>query len=106
MRRLHETVGVKAAAHITGEGHPGNIPRVLPKGLTAQIRKNSWKRPELFNWLQTAGGVSEDEMFMTFNMGIGMIIVIAPENKDKALQTLSQAVVIGEIVEGTDVQLV
>lgn len=70
--KLHGEVGVLAAAHITGEGHPGNIPRVLPKGLTARIRKDSWKRPEIFNWLQKAGGVSEDEMFLTFNMGIGV----------------------------------
>ena len=64
-------VGVLAAAHITGEGHPGNIPRVLPKGLTARIHKNSWKRPEIYNWMQKAGNVSEDQMFLTFNMGIG-----------------------------------
>jgi phosphoribosylaminoimidazole (AIR) synthetase len=104
--KLNEAVGVKAAAHITGEGHPGNIPRVLPKGLTARINKDSWKRPEIFNWLQKAGGVSEDEMFATFNMGIGMIVVIDPKHKDKALATLPQATVIGEIVEGTDVVLV
>lgn len=50
--KLHNEVGVKAASHITGEGHPGNIPRVLPKGLTARIQKKSWTPQPLFKWLQ------------------------------------------------------
>jgi len=103
---LHESVGVKAAAHITGEGHPGNIPRVLPKGVTCKLDKNSWDVLPIFKWLQEAGNIAEKEMFHTFNMGIGMVIVIEPEEVTNALKVLPHAKIIGEIVEGQDVIVV
>ncbi|CAG9462762.1 unnamed protein product [Pedinophyceae sp. YPF-701] len=101
--RLHDEVGVKAAAHITGEGHPGNIPRVLPKGVTAKLDRASWTPPALFRWLQEAGDVSDQEMFRTFNMGIGMVLVIDPEEVTHAQQVLPHAKVVGQIVEGDSV---
>lgn len=61
--RIHDEVGMKAASHITGEGHPGNIPRVLPDGLTARIDKGSWERPAIFQWLQEAGGISGERLW-------------------------------------------
>jgi len=104
--KLDKEVGVKAASHITGEGHPGNIPRVLPKGLTARLHKDRWERQPIFQWLQEAGGISEEEMFHTFNMGIGMVVVVAKEDADRAVKCLPQARVIGEVVKGDAVQIV
>lgn len=70
---------VRAMAHITGGGLVGNIPRVLPKNCNAVIKKSSWKVPAIFNYLQKAGPVKEQEMFRVFNMGIGYILVVAPD---------------------------
>ncbi|MGD8345763.1 MAG: phosphoribosylformylglycinamidine cyclo-ligase [Lysobacterales bacterium] len=70
---------IDALAHITGGGLTENIVRVLPAGLGIRIDTSSWKRPEVFGWLQEAGGVQEAEMLRTFNCGIGMVMVAAPE---------------------------
>jgi phosphoribosylformylglycinamidine cyclo-ligase len=66
----------KGAAHITGGGIPGNLPRCLPAGLGARLNKASWKVPMIFDEIQTIGRVSDDEMWGTFNMGLGMILVV------------------------------
>jgi phosphoribosylformylglycinamidine cyclo-ligase len=71
---------VKGLAHITGGGLVGNVPRILPPGTKAVIKKASWPRPQIFKWLQEAGNVAEDEMFRVFNCGIGMVIVV-PRDK-------------------------
>ena len=78
--KLTAAVPVKGLAHITGGGLIGNVPRILPKGTSAIIKKSSWPRPEIFNWLQEAGKVAEDEMFRAFNCGIGMVMVLAREH--------------------------
>lgn len=65
---------VLGIAHITGGGLVENVPRILPKGVQAVIRKDSWDRPDIFEFIQTAGGVDEAEMFRTFNMGIGLVL--------------------------------
>ncbi len=70
---------VKALAHITGGGLFENIPRVLPDGLAAELHARRWPRPAVFNWLSRAGGVADAEMARTFNCGIGMMLVTAPE---------------------------
>ena len=70
---------VKALAHITGGGLFENIPRVLPDGLAAELDARRWPRPAVFNWLSRAGGVADAEMARTFNCGIGMMLVTAPE---------------------------
>jgi phosphoribosylformylglycinamidine cyclo-ligase len=75
---LLERDKIRALAHITGGGFPGNIPRVLPAGLGARVRRGAWAVPPLFRLIQTAGGVSDEEMYRTFNMGIGMVLVVAP----------------------------
>ena len=69
-------VEVHALAHITGGGLLDNIPRVLPEGVAAVIETSAWQRPAIFQWLQTEGGVSEQEMYRTFNCGIGMVAVV------------------------------
>ena len=85
---LLERVPVKAMAHITGGGLTGNVPRVLPAGVKAVIRKSAWPRPELFRWLQREGGVAEDEMHRVFNCGIGMVLVVAAQDAPSAAETL------------------
>ena len=81
---------VRGIAHITGGGLPGNIPRVLPDGLECHIDPNAWHRPEIFQWLQSQGQVADDEMWRTFNCGIGLVIIVAPENGEKAKTLLEQ----------------
>ncbi len=78
--KLMTAFPVKGLAHITGGGLPGNVPRILPQGTRAVIKKASWRRPEIFKWLQEAGKVAEDEMFRVFNCGIGMVVVV-PRDK-------------------------
>ncbi|MEO8856401.1 MAG: AIR synthase-related protein, partial [Burkholderiaceae bacterium] len=67
---------IKALAHITGGGLLENIPRVLPEGMAAHLRKGSWPRSEVFTWLQQTAGIDEIEMNRTFNNGIGMVVVV------------------------------
>jgi len=106
---LLERRKIRALAHITGGGFPGNIPRVLPAGLGARVRKGSWEVPPLFRLIQRGGAVSEEEMFRTFNMGIGMVVVVAPEGLHEVEHSLERrgetSFVIGSVVEGEGVQL-
>jgi phosphoribosylformylglycinamidine cyclo-ligase len=83
-----KTGGVKAFAHITGGGLVDNVPRVLPDNLQADINAESWKLPAVFNWLMKAGGVPLDDMVRTFNCGIGMIVVTAPDKEAGVTQAL------------------
>ncbi|MDQ5910217.1 MAG: phosphoribosylformylglycinamidine cyclo-ligase [Pseudomonadota bacterium] len=92
--KLLETLDVKAIAHITGGGLTENLPRVLPTGVKAHIDAASWSRPAIFQWLQQQGGVSDAEMWRTFNCGVGMILCVAAENASQALSLLREA---GEI---------
>jgi phosphoribosylformylglycinamidine cyclo-ligase len=78
-------------AHITGGGITENIPRVLPAGLTAEIKKDSWAMPPLFTWLQAQGNVADLEMYKTFNCGIGMAVIVAEEYAAAAIELLSDA---------------
>jgi phosphoribosylformylglycinamidine cyclo-ligase len=86
--KLLESVQVKGLAHITGGGLTGNVPRILPQGTRAVIRKASWPRPEVFQWLQRAGNVAEDEMYRVFNCGIGMVAVVASADAKRAMENL------------------
>jgi phosphoribosylformylglycinamidine cyclo-ligase len=86
--RLLEAVKVKGLAHITGGGITGNVPRILPPGTRAVIQKAAWPRPPLFEWLQHAGDVAEDEMFRVFNCGIGMAVVVAAGEAKRAANEL------------------
>ena len=89
--KLFETVPVKGLAHITGGGITGNVPRMLPEGTRALIRKASWTRPKIFDWLQQKGNVAEDEMHRVFNCGIGMVMALAPEHAERAITGLRGA---------------
>jgi len=89
--KLFEAVTVKGLAHITGGGITGNVPRMLPAGTRAVIRKASWTRPKIFDWLQQKGNVAEDEMHRVFNCGIGMVMALAPEHAERAMTALRAA---------------
>jgi phosphoribosylformylglycinamidine cyclo-ligase len=86
--KLMAAVQVKGLAHITGGGLVGNVPRMLPQGMRAVLRKKMWPRPEFFNWLQKNGNVADDEMYRVFNCGIGMVIAIAREHVAEATTLL------------------
>ena len=86
--KLIEALPVKGMAHITGGGITENIPRVLPAGLTAEIRADGWQLPPLFQWLQAQGNIVPSELYKTFNCGIGMAVVVAKEHVVQAKQLL------------------
>ncbi|GAB6847759.1 phosphoribosylformylglycinamidine cyclo-ligase [Paraburkholderia kururiensis] len=88
---LMEQLPVKGMAHITGGGLVENIPRVLREGLTAELDHRAWPLPPLFAWLQKHGGVADAEMHRVFNCGIGMAVVVAAADADKAIGLLSAA---------------
>ncbi len=87
-------------SHITGGGLVENVPRILPRGRKAIFRKDSWKRAPIFTEIQRRGNVPEKEMWRTFNMGLGLVIVIRPDSLAAAKKALPEAIVVGEIVEG------
>jgi phosphoribosylformylglycinamidine cyclo-ligase len=89
--KLIDSVPVKGLAHVTGGGITGNVPRMLPQGTRAVIRRGSWPRPKVFDWLQQKGNVAEDEMHRVFNCGIGMAVAVATEHADLAMDQLRGA---------------
>ncbi|MCR4725081.1 MAG: phosphoribosylformylglycinamidine cyclo-ligase [Clostridia bacterium] len=103
---LMEQVTIKSVSHITGGGFYENIPRSLPKGMTAKIRESAVPVLPIFDLIQTKGNIPRREMFNTFNMGVGMTVVVAKEEADKALSALEalgeKPVRLGEIVSGNE----
>ncbi|PQM38640.1 phosphoribosylformylglycinamidine cyclo-ligase chloroplastic/mitochondrial [Prunus yedoensis var. nudiflora] len=98
--------GVKGVAHITGGGFTDNIPRVFPKGLGAVISNGSWEILPVFKWIQEAGRIEDAEMMRTFNMGIGMVLVVSKEASHRILEDGNgayKAYRIGEVVRGEGV---
>lgn len=94
---------IKGMAHITGGGLTDNVPRVLPRGTAARIDTSTWSPPRLFTWLAEAGEVPRDDLFRTFNMGIGLVVISDPDDAGDLLASLgvhATAQVIGEVVEG------
>jgi phosphoribosylformylglycinamidine cyclo-ligase len=90
---------IKGLAHITGGGLIGNVPRVLPDGLTARFDNRSWPVPPIFNLIQKRGNVDRDEMYHVFNMGIGMVIICSSDKVDHFTKMLPEAKVIGEVIK-------
>ena len=101
-----EAADIRGISHITGGGFYENIPRCIPDGLCAKIEKKALRIPPIFPLLSRMGGISERDMFNTFNMGTGMVLVAAKDSADKALAALhslgQEAGVIGEIVSGEE----
>lgn len=95
---------IKGMAHVTGGGITDNLPRILPSGTAAQVQRSAWTTPPLFQWLQRSGDVPIDDMYRTFNMGIGMILVCPAALVDTVMDDLKsrqeEPVIIGEIVRG------
>ena len=91
MLSLFATLEIKALAHITGGGLPENLPRVLPDDCSALIDAGSWTRPAIFDWLQTQGNIAEAEMYRTFNCGVGMVVCVAADQAQTAIDTLNAA---------------
>ncbi len=88
MLSLMQTITIKGMAHITGGGITENVPRVLPANVVADIDSTAWQMPKLFEWLREMGNVDAQEMFRTFNCGIGMVVVIAAADADTAIKHL------------------
>jgi phosphoribosylformylglycinamidine cyclo-ligase len=101
---LVDEVEMHAFAHITGGGLAGNVARVIPDGLTAEIRRGEWTIPAVFHLIADRGRIDEIEMERTFNMGIGMVALVPPDDADRAMALLGHrklpAFVIGEVVAG------
>lgn len=103
---LLEQIKVKGISHITGGGFYENIPRSIPDGLGAKVDKSAVRILPIFDLIAKVGGISERDMFNTFNMGVGMCVIVAPEDSEKALEILKangeDAYVIGEVVKSED----
>ena len=106
MLSLLEKVTVKAISHITGGGFYENIPRSLPHGFSANVRRASVKVLPIFDIIAAAGNIPERDMFNTFNMGVGMSIIVSGDEADKAVEELNAsgvaAYIIGEIKYGDE----
>lgn len=101
---LRDSLEIKGMAHITGGGIPGNLPRILPEGICANIRNGSWPVPAIFKVIEKMGNVSEEEMKRTFNMGIGYIMVVSEKGSIDVISLLNnagfKAFIIGVIEKG------
>lgn len=96
---------VKGIAHITGSGFYGNIPRILPAGTKVVIKKNSWKIPAVYELIKEKADISEKEFYQTFNMGVGMVLVLSPRDAEKAKKFLAKRFklkswIVGQVIEG------
>jgi phosphoribosylformylglycinamidine cyclo-ligase len=105
IRPLLDSALIKGMAHITGGGITDNVPRILPEGAEAVVERSAWRVPPIFEWLQRTGRIPDDDMMRTFNMGIGLVMVVAKDDADALLAGLREAGerdagVIGAIREG------
>jgi len=104
MLELARKVPVRAFAHITGGGLPGNVNRVLPDRCDAVVQRGTWDEPRVFSVIQEAGAVPDDEMAAVFNLGLGMIAVVAPDAAEAAVDTVRSAGhdawIVGDVVDG------
>lgn len=100
---------IKGIIHITGGGFFENIPRIIPEGLGVEIHKSGWEVPQLFRYMQRCGNIEERDMFATFNMGMGMMMIVDEAECDSLMKALGEAgekpAVIGRIVEGEGVAI-
>jgi phosphoribosylformylglycinamidine cyclo-ligase len=95
---------VHGLSHITGGAFEENLPRVLPKGLGAVIEKSAWQVPPIFPFIQRAGGISDEEMYRVFNMGIGMAAIVSRDEAKKFRSLVPQAIEIGRVVQGSGIE--
>jgi phosphoribosylformylglycinamidine cyclo-ligase len=102
---LHRAGLVHAAAHITGGGLLENVPRVLPPGLGARIERGTWTEPLIFDEIRRRADATDADMFATFNMGIGMVLVVGPGEVDEVLSRAGGSTRIGDVVPGSGVRI-
>ena len=98
--KLLDSGKIKGLAHITGGGLLENIPRILPENVSVEIKRGNWNELPIFGLMQKLGNVENKEMFRTFNMGVGMIVVCAEEDKEFLLENMNGCVEIGKVIEG------
>ncbi len=107
VRKLLEKLAVRGMAHITGGGLTDNIPRVLPKTLDAEIDLRTWQPLPIFELIRREGNIAQDEMLKTFNMGVGMVLIVSPDDESAALEHMKnegeEAWVLGRIARGSGV---
>lgn len=106
---VFEKADVNGIVHITGGGFYENIPRIIPEGLGVEIKLESWEKPPIFQYIQKMGNIDQKEMFSTFNMGIGMMMIVDAQAQEEVLSSLKEAgenaSVIGKIVKGQGVSI-
>ena len=104
LRELGRRVDAHALCHVTGGGIPGNLARILPPRCDAVIDRGAWEQPRIFSVIQAAGGIADDEMEQVFNLGLGMLVVVAADEVPRTLDTLRaagrEARPVGEITNG------
>lgn len=93
---------IKGMAHITGGGLIDNVPRIIPEGLAVRFDSKKWSVPPIFPLIQRLGGVDREEMYRVFNMGIGMVVICAPESVPKLTEAIPEVKIIGEVMERAD----
>ena len=91
INKLFDTCDVKALSHITGGGLTENLPRVIPENVQVTIDTKSWSLPPVFVWLQNEGNIESEEMYRTFNCGVGMVVCVSEKDKDTAIQCLKES---------------
>jgi phosphoribosylformylglycinamidine cyclo-ligase len=96
-RAIRDVARIRSIAHLTGGGWEGNLPRALPDGLGARIDRSAWRTPALFGVLAEIGGVPEDDQWDTWNMGIGLVVIVAREDASAALRAVPGAVLLGHV---------
>jgi phosphoribosylformylglycinamidine cyclo-ligase len=97
---------VHAAAHITGGGFHENVPRALPEGLGAEVERGTWPEQPVFSLVQASAGANDDDMFATFNMGVGMVLVVDADDAEQVLDRAGEtAFRIGRVVRGSGVRI-
>lgn len=103
---IQKEAKIKGISHITGGGFIENIPRMLPDGVMASIREGSWQILPIFNLIESLGKVERQNMYNTFNMGIGMVLAVSPKDQDRVIEVAKsqgeEAYVLGEVVEGNE----
>lgn len=95
---------IKGLAHITGGGIPGNVARIIPEGLIARFRTESWTVPPIFTLIEEKGSIERQEMYRVFNMGLGMAVVCSPDTVNEILMQIPEAKIVGEIVGSSGVE--
>ncbi len=100
LENLLDSGKIKGLVHITGGGFLENIPRILPENVAVEIKRGTWDELPIFGLMQTLGNVADSEMFRTFNMGIGMIVICAEEDKEILQKNIGECFEIGRVIAG------